>query len=478
MNAVLRYVERNAFGLALALVALALHLVGAPSLQAEVVGVMAVGSTTDTFELNSAMKVLFEDSIVNNVVTDSELIDLFEKSTDIKQETTGGGRYIETAQMFGLNAGYGHRGERDYIPVPNGPMIKNGRIGLKKALGSVEMTADVFEKVTQGKEAFVDWSKRAIPSLVQRMTNEKDRIMLGFGAGIKAKVAGIDASNPERVRIQLSDAYGIAGYTQAWLGFLEMESVVFAPNPDGTGMRSFGNQQSGIVVDIDDNEDAIFLSRLPAGVEVGDFIFLGDDSGVSAQDAGGEDREFMGLLGHVDDGGILSDYLGISRAQFRQWRGIVMDGSGAPHNGLFTDSLIVRGDQQVRTKGGGKIDVIIAPEIGAINFWEDLKKDRAINDPKSFTGGKGQLRMILGDRTVEIRAARKLPPQVAFGLTRGVFKRYTLGKFEWDTRTGSMWRQVTDARGRLDAFYAYGREYEQYACSHPRKNIRWEGLAG
>jgi hypothetical protein len=431
---------------------------------------------TGTDDLQEAMKVYFQESIVNNVVTDSELMDIFEADSNIQEERTGGGRYIETAQMFGTNAGYGHRSERDYIPVPDGPIIRNGRIYLKKALGSVEMTADTFEKVRKGKEAFTTWAEQAMPKLVERMVNEKDRIVLGFGAAVKAVVASApDDSDPERVRVELKDAFGIAGYDEAWLAFLEGERLVGGPNINGTALRG-GATRSARLLDIDDYNNTLILDRDP-GFLTDDFIFPGDDSGSSVMDAG-VPREFMGLHGHVDDGGIINDYLGIPRDEHRQWRGIVIDAQadGVPGDGSLSEELLVHTDQQLAVRGGGKGDIIVAPISGQFDYWLSLKGDRVINDPTSFTGGKGRLRIVLGSRTVEVQSARKLPPQVAFMLTKGTFKRFTLGKFEWDDRTGSMWRQVVDSQGRLDAFWAYGREYEELACQMPRKNARIENL--
>lgn len=447
-------------------------------------GVAGEVGGTGTDELQEMMKVYFQESVVNNVITDSEMMDIFEQDSNIQEERTGGGRYIETAQMFGYNAGYGHRSERDYIPVPDGPIVKNGRIYLKKALGSVEMTADTFEKVRKGKEAFATWAEQAMPKLVERMVNEKDRIVIGFGAAAKARVRDIDTTDPERIRVGLYDAYGIEGYDEPWLAFLEGERLVFGPNINGTGLRTSGGIRSARLLDIDDYENTLILDSLPNTVVAtdgeyidGDYIFPGDEAGSSVMDAG-VPREFMGLHGHVDDGGIIQNYLNIPRDEHRLWRGIVIDAQAenTPGDGTFSEEILVYADQQVNVRGGGRSDIIVAPVSGTFGFWQSLKNDRVINDPTSWTGGKGRLKIVLGSRTVEIQSARKLPPQCAFMLQKGTFRRFTLGKFEWDDRTGSMWRQVVDSVGRLDAFWAYGREYEELACQMPRKNVRIENL--
>jgi hypothetical protein len=150
-------------------------------------------ASTTTTNLDSAMKIIFDDALVNNVVRDTELVDEFEDGGGIKTDTTTGGRYIETAQMFALPAGVGARSEGDYIPVPRGPTIANSRITLKKVMGAVEMTAETMKMVRTNEGAFVNWAKRALPALVERVTHELDRMLLNTSSGILARV---NASTP------------------------------------------------------------------------------------------------------------------------------------------------------------------------------------------------------------------------------------------------------------------------------------------
>ena len=111
-----------------------------------------------------------------------------------------------------------------------------------------------------------------------------------------------------------------------------------------------------------------------------------------------------------------------------------------------------------------------------IGYWQSLKVNRVLNDPRNFTGGKGSLSISLGDRTLPFRTARKLPPQVAFGINSSTWRRFTLGTWQWVARGGSIWNLVTDAVGRKDAYFAFGKMYEQLACLMPRRNFRIDGL--
>jgi hypothetical protein len=72
--------------------------------------------------------------------------------------------------------------------------------------------------------------------------------------------------------------------------------------------------------------------------------------------------------------------------------------------------------------------------------------------------------------------ARKLPPEVAFGIQADRFARLTLGQLTWRETTGSIWREVTDATGRKDSYYAVAKMYENLYCPAPRKQVRIENI--
>src|SRR5690606_39240265 len=152
----------------------------------------------------------------------------------------------------------------------------------------------------------------------------------------------IDTSEYGRIRVGLQDAYGIDGYEEAWLTFLEGERLVLGPNVNCTQFRTATSYCSTRLIDIDDYEDALILDRIPDGLTVGDYIFPGDESGTSAMD---DDvpREFMGLHGHVDDGSIVNNYHGIPRDEHRLWRGIVIDASddSVPGDGTLSEEILV-----------------------------------------------------------------------------------------------------------------------------------------
>jgi hypothetical protein len=434
---------------------------------------------TDLFQMEAAMKVIFEDSVFENYVTDSEFMDQFEQDSNIKQEETTGGRYIETAQYFNLPAGVRAVATNDYIPVPNGPVVKNARIYLKKIQGTVEMTGDTMRRVRTNEGAFLNWAERALPDLVSRLVNTVDRMGVGFGAGAVAKAASLvtGAGTPaDPFVVTLGAAHGVDGLGPVHTLFLEGEQIVFGTDITGATLRG-GATPSTIVENIEDNGDGTATATLsadPGAVAIGDFVFLGDDTQQAVEEAStGRPREFMGLLGHVDDGGIVAEYQEIDRADHRLWRGVMIDAAAHWNADILDEDLVTEADDKTFIEGGGKPDLFVTSRAAIRQYWRHLRGDRTINDPTAYTGGPGDGPFInFGDRTLRLRVSRKMPHELAFGLQTDTFKAWTLGRWEWDDTPGSIWNRVTDGVGRKDAFYAVGHLYKELGNLGPAKNFR------
>ena len=437
---------------------------------------MLTADAVSLVDMNEAMKVIFEDSVFDNTVSDSELLDQFGMDDRVMVEETTGGRYIETAQYFNLPAGVRSVASGDYIPIPDGPLIKNSRVYLKKIQGVVEMLGDVMRRVRTSEGAFLDWGERALPDLVTRLDDTMDRQMLGWGGGVLARVDAADSS--AGVTLLIDRSFGVTGLTNAFLNFLEGKSIVFSSAVDGDPLREPADPSAQVTdAFAGSGYDTLTLDRRPNGVVPGDYIFDGDKIGSAIPDATGQDREFMGLLGMVDDGTVLAEFQGLTRSSYRKWQAIRIDSQADGHGGELSEDLIDFADDETFVLGAGKIDLFVTSRLSNRVYWRKLRGDRTIVDPRGeYIGGKDKTKIILGDRVLPIKVARKMPPELAFGLQRNVFKRWQLGRWEWDDTTGSIWNRSTDGAGRKDAYFAVGHLYIQMGCFAPRKNFQLYNL--
>jgi hypothetical protein len=459
---------------------------------------------TNLLDMETAMKVVFAPALHNNVVADSDFSDWFKSNSNVKTDETTGGRYVEHANRMRVSGGFrgtatGAGAPRDAIPEADPPEFINPRVNLRKHTGTIEMDGDTMRRVKQGEGSWVTYLESELPAFKDRVMNEYDRLWIGLGNGVKARVRAVSATingvaytngvsptntpSTGRFRVAIDRPFGVTGWSEAWTLFLEGERLVFTANFASypQTLKNAGANQSALVVDIDDVNGILELQgaeALRAAIAANDFIGLGDAAGHSFPVSATANREMQGVLAAIDDGSLLGTYHGINRANRRLWNGIVVDANTTEFDGTLTEDVVEWADDQTARRGGGKIEALVTSHSGIRGFRRAATKDRMFVDPRTYVTGaqrKG-LKILVGDRQLDLRVARKLPPELTIGLMKGAWTRYTLGAFEWDDTTGSMWNRVTDANGRYDQFYATAVMYEESYCAAPRRQVRIQGL--
>lgn len=411
------------------------------------------GVTMDTTGLNELMKITFDDTVIREVVTDTELLDLLPEG-EVKRGSEG--RHFETSHLYQNPGSIGSREEGGYIPVSNTAKAENGRINLKKIVGTIEETAETLKKIKGSKAAFLDWAEDQFPMFKESLVDEFDRQALGDGSGIRARVNDATPSTD----LVVDSTYGIADLDHTLMQFRRGMFLRASPNADGSSARS-GVME---VEDVDWDSDAIVVDALATSLADDDYLFEGD----AADNSIGKDC--MGLFGLIDDGNIVSTLQFIDRTAHRWFQSYVHDASGAS----LTEKVLIEADRTARFRGGGVVDTIIISEEGLDQVWDDLKSDRSLNDPRSYTGGRKGITILFGSREVNLRTARKMPSTVAFGFPKKQLRKFILHEWEWDDTTGSIWKQVTDSTGRKDAHYAYGSAYMELGIRSPQQCWRVE----
>jgi hypothetical protein len=439
--------------------------------------------TTTTALIDEALKVIFAKSLHDDIVADHELMSLFKAEMNVKTEETTGGRYIEQGHFWQLPAGAGWRKDDEYIPEAVSAKFKNSRLFLRKMFVTLQMSGDTMRRVRTEEGAFLNYMEQAKPAVVEFANNQLDLAYLGTGSGIKATVSAKISDNGDGTyTIGVKHHSGVPGYTEAWLCFLEGENIVFSATYAFATLRNAGTGQSATVVGIDEDANHITIkcaAGLYSALAVDDKIAEGDGAGYSAVDADGDPRMLAGLLAGDDDGGIVEVYNNIDRMakDSRLWRANVIDGSASPYEGSLNEDLLDFAFRRTLVRGSGKPSAVVMSHSASTMYWRSLKGDKRFVDPAgNFTGGKGKLRIIVGDSAYDLRVCRKLPPEVVFGLQADRWARLTLGQLTWEEETGSMWNRVVDSSGRKDEYYSVAHLYEQLYATAPRKNFRIDGL--
>ncbi len=414
------------------------------------------GETATTTDYDEMMKIVFDDTVITETVYDTELLDLM---PDGEVKTGPEGRWFETSQLYQSPGSWGSRGQNGYIPQAGKAAAVNARINLKKAVGSIEETAEVLKKIRTDKAAFLNWSDEQFPLFKEGLVDDVDRQLVGDGSGIRARV---NAAVPATTLI-VDSTVGVAGWDHTLMQFRRGMHLRASPNQDGSAPRA----TVMTVEQLDWDSDAIVVDDV-TGIADNDYLFEGD----AADNSAGKDM--MGLPGLIDDGGIVSTLQNIDRTVHLWFRSYVHDFAAQP----LTELGLIQADREARFRGGGRVDTIIISEEGFDKVWGDVKDSRVMNDPRAYVvGRKGITVLFGGTRSVELRTARKMPSTLAFGLQRDQLRKFLLHEFEWDDTTGAIWRQVTDANGIKDAFYCYGTGHGEIGIKSPQKCWRAENWA-
>lgn len=424
----------------------------------------------DFIGLNQALKIIFSEPLTDNIVADSELLDIFEQDMNVQTDETTGGQFIQLAHYFQLPGTVGARAEGDYLPEPVPPKFDNSQIFLKKNQATVQMSGEAYRRAKQGEGAFISWAERALPDLVRRLTNDMDRQLMGYGQGVMGRVGDASPSTT----VGLISAYGVAGLTNANLLFIEGQTLRYSPNPDASSPRALVGQVNTVTSGGAFGAGQLVLNQLPTSAAQNDYIFNGDANATSGRDGGTVDKELMGLIGMIDDGTVLATFQGLARANYTAWNAVTLDSSTGGYGQVLSEDVLMQLDHDVYQLGNGRPDVLVCSRSGWRSYWKSVKGDRlftfAPGASANYTGGGARMQVDLGDRTIEFRVTRKCPPQLAFLIEKASLKRWHNVGFFWDDTTGSIWNRVTDSTGRKDAYYATGLIVMQTGCLAPRHN--------
>lgn len=423
---------------------------------------LVMGATTVTDDLDELMKYVFDETLISEVVTDSEFLDVFPDG-EVKRGSDG--RWFETAQLYKNPGSIGSRPEGGYIPESVPGAAKNARINLKKIVGSLEETGEVLKRIRGDKAAFVDWSEEQFPLFKESLRDELDRQAIAPGTGIRARV---NDATPATSLI-IDSAMGIAGFDHQLMQFRNGMSIRIGPNANGSSLRA----NAATINNIDWDNNVLEISALPTSTADNDYIFEGDAAGNSAG------NDMMGALGLIDDGNIVQTLQNIDRTAFLWFKSYVQNVETTHGSGTsISEDVLINADMRASLRGGGNVDVIIISVEGYNLVWGDIKADRVVNDPRSYTIGRSGITILFGGtRRVLLKTARKLPSKICFGIQRDQLRKFVLHDWEWDDLSGSIWKQVTDSTGRKDAHYCYGTMFGELAIKSPQKCWRVEGWA-
>jgi len=438
-----------------------------------VTGTLSSGS--DFTGISDALKQRYEGPMAVNIEGEQEVLSAFEAVGDFETVEGSDGKQINLGQYLSAGGGISAMLENDYYPDNVAPGWLQSNLTIKQIGARVDLSGRAMRRAIAGPAAFATWADMALTERAKRIAFHMDRMALGTGTGIIGRING----TPDGTGDAMDDAFGIAGLGSASYLFMRDDTFRYSPNANGSSPRSgvvhVVRQNFGADTFDTDLVGALGTPATATSAADNDYVFLG-----SANVNGSGSREITGLEAHLDDGTNVTTYQGVTRSSYPDVLYAQIINSTTSYGGVLSEDLLDAADSQCYERAYGKPDLLFGSRSGARSFWKSLKADRTLPDPQGqYQGGKKAkgLRVFLGDRQVELRAARKAPISRWYGVDRTSFRRFKIGSGHWDNTTGAIWNRVIDSTGVKDAVYALWVQEEELACFHPARSFKLTTLS-
>lgn len=380
---------------------------------------------------------------LNNEVT--ALKRMTRSSAGVTNET--GGKYVTFPIHTRRNSGIGSRFESEALPAPGQQGHAAARVGLKYAYGGIQLTGQAISLSDTDPKAFA----KALDNEVEGMKNDlkKDMNRQIYGSGNGA-VGVVKTTNAATTVIEVNDAR-----------LFQLGMVVDLQT--GTTVNVSGREVTAISLAAGAN--TITISGANVAVTAGDLI-VRKGSGVAV--AG--NRELTGLSAIVAATGSIYN---IDPATEPEWTSEV-DANGGTNRAL-SEGLMTQMVDRIRTRGGSTS--LILQSLGVRRAYANLlTQTRQTVNTQSFTGGFSGLAFTTDTGEIPVVADVDAPLNTQWFINEDSFTFYRDKEWDWLERGDGIWKQVRDASGDYDAWYARLVEYHELGCDRRNTNGRISDL--
>jgi hypothetical protein len=160
-------------------------------------------------------------------------------------------------------------------------------------------------------------------------------------------------------------------------------------------------------------------------------------------------KEITGLKAIVAASGVLYN---INPASEPEWKSVVNSNGGTPR--ALSEGLMIQMADNIRVNGG-KTTVIFQSLGVRRSYFNLLSQLRQIVNDQTFDGGFKGLAFTTDAGEIPLIADVDAPLGAQWFINEEALTFYRDEEWHWLDRDGSMFKQVTDANGVYDAYYAH-----------------------
>jgi len=351
---------------------------------------------------------------------------LNEEITTIKRVTRSGsgvsretnGKYVTFPIHTRRNSGIGSRNEMDPLPIPGQQGYAAARLALKSAYGGFQITGQAIDLADTDEKAFARSMDEEIERLKVDVKKDMNRQIYGNGSGAIGVITGAATGNV----IPVKDA------RLFWVG--SNVDIVTLPSTIAISNR--------VITGVDVANNTVTVSGAAPTVSANQIITR----------QGSLSKEITGFAAIVDDTSVVYN---INPAVEPEWRSEVDANGGTPR--AITEQLMVQMTDRIRTRGGST--TVIFQSLGVRRaYWNLLSQLRTIVNDQDFKGGFTGLAFTTDKGEIPVVADVDAPLGTQWYINEDALTFYRDKDWDWLDRDGSMFKQLHDANGVYDAWYA------------------------
>jgi hypothetical protein len=343
-----------------------------------------------------------------------------------------GGKYVTFPIHTRRNSGIGSRFESEALPTPGQQGHAAARVGLKYAYGGVQLTGQAISLSDTDAKAFAKALDNEVEGLKNDLKKDMNRQIYGNGNGAIGVATGANTGATVPVADARLFQIGMVVDTQTGTTVdntnLVVASVSLAP---GANTVTFTTTPSTALASAD--------------------IIVRAGSGIRSAGT----KELTGLAAIVSDSGVLYN---IDPSVEPEWKASVSANGGTPR--ALSEALMIRMTDDIRTKGGST--TLILQSLGVRRaYFNLLSQLRQTVNTQEFTGGFSGLAFTTDRGEIPVVADVDAPLNTQWFINEDAVTYYRDEEWHFLDKDGSMWKQVRDANGDYDAYYARMVEYHE-----------------
>ena len=413
--------------------------------------------------LDAAMRDIASPFIVSQLNFKTVALDLAQEG---ESEVADGRRARTTLHVRRNYSGVKSTPEGRTLPTAGNQQFIPMYIPYVDTTGRINLTVQVIDQSESQRGAFINAMMEEMDGLVRDAVQYRNEQMVGFGTGILCRVNGNPAANATSVEVD--DPGGIT-QTANGTRFLAPGMIVGAIRNNALVANT------PLTVDSITDSDTVVFAANTADLADNDVLTRAASLTITQV----EDTDFnvptMGLMGMVDDGGLVNQYFGVNRTSYP-----ILQARVVPIAGALSGDLIQREIDVAEQRGQGNIAVHLMHHSTRRAYLAVMEGDRRYTgaDLRNPDLGTKATQVVKGQYVafggVPIREEKHFPYGTWMGVDPSSFLRFISVEGRWEDRQGSILQ--LDTANATHTFTALFYMRDNFCMTRPNSSFRLDGL--